>query len=141
MLFANAIDVVNTLSAAQLKSTLKAELRRYTTLALLVLDQVGYLPINQPGADLLFQITIFAFSQFKFDFEIHLVLEVSDIALNGSAGCRQSAQVKNLQPRGVIPHEADKPFEVYGLVVAVIFPKRIVKNSHCIRVTGQFQTS
>ncbi len=38
VLFATAIDVVNTLSAAQLKGTLKAELRRYTTPALLVLD-------------------------------------------------------------------------------------------------------
>jgi DNA replication protein DnaC len=56
VLFANAIDVVNTLSTAQLKGTLKAELRRYTTPALLILDEVGYLPIDQHGADLLFQV-------------------------------------------------------------------------------------
>jgi DNA replication protein DnaC len=56
VLFATAIDVVNTLSAAQLRGTLKAELRRYTTPALLVLDEVGYLPIDQHGADLLFQV-------------------------------------------------------------------------------------
>jgi len=56
VLFANAIDVVNTLSSAQLKGTLKAELRRYTTPMLLVLDEVGYLPIDQHGADLLFQV-------------------------------------------------------------------------------------
>ena len=56
VLFANAIDVVNTLSAAQLKGTLKTELRRYTTPALLILDEVGYLPIDQHGADLLFQV-------------------------------------------------------------------------------------
>jgi len=56
VLFANAIDVVNTLSAAQLKGTLKAELRRYTTPSLVVLDEVGYLPIDQHGADLLFQV-------------------------------------------------------------------------------------
>ncbi len=56
VLFATAIDVVNTLSAAQLKGTLKAELRRYTTPALLILDEVGYLPIDQHGADLLFQV-------------------------------------------------------------------------------------
>ena len=56
VLFANAIDVVNTLSAAQLKGTLKAELRRYTAPSLLVLDEVGYLPIDQHGADLLFQV-------------------------------------------------------------------------------------
>jgi DNA replication protein DnaC len=56
VLFANAIDVVNALSATQLKGTLKAELRRYTTPSLLVLDEVGYLPIDQHGADLLFQV-------------------------------------------------------------------------------------
>jgi DNA replication protein DnaC len=56
VLFANAIDVVNTLSAAQLKGTLKTELRRYTTPSLVVLDEVGYLPIDQHGADLLFQV-------------------------------------------------------------------------------------
>lgn len=56
VLFATAIDVVNTLSAAQHKGTLKAELRRYTAPALLVLDEVGYLPIDQHGADLLFQV-------------------------------------------------------------------------------------
>ena len=56
VLFTNAIDVINTLSAAQLKGTLKAELRRYTTPSLLVLDEVGYLPIDQHGADLLFQV-------------------------------------------------------------------------------------
>ena len=56
VLFANAIDVVNTLSSAQLKGTLKSELRRYTTPMLLVLDEVGYLPIDQHGADLLFQV-------------------------------------------------------------------------------------
>jgi len=56
VLFANAIDVINTLSAAQTKGTLKTELRRYTTPSLLVLDEVGYLPIDQHGADLLFQV-------------------------------------------------------------------------------------
>jgi len=56
VLFANAIDVINTLHAAQTKGTLKAELRKYTNPALLILDEVGYLPIDQRGADLLFQV-------------------------------------------------------------------------------------
>ena len=56
VLFANAIDVINSLSIAQTKGTLKYELRRYTTPALLVLDEIGYLPIDQRGADLLFQV-------------------------------------------------------------------------------------
>ncbi len=56
VLFANAIDVINTLSEAQNKGSLKSELRKYTTPSLLVLDEVGYLPIDQRGADLLFQV-------------------------------------------------------------------------------------
>lgn len=56
VLFANAIDVVNTLHTAQTKGTLKSELRKYTAPALLILDEVGYLPIDQRGADLLFQV-------------------------------------------------------------------------------------
>jgi len=56
VLFANAIDVINTLSEAQTKGSLKSELRKYTTPVLLVLDEVGYLPIDQRGADLLFQV-------------------------------------------------------------------------------------
>ena len=56
VLFANAIDVINTLSAAQNAGQLKNALRRYLTPALLLLDEVGYLPIDQRGADLLFQV-------------------------------------------------------------------------------------
>src|SRR6478736_831788 len=56
VLFANAIDVLNTLSAAQTNGILKSELKRYLAPALLVLDEVGYLPIDQRGADLLFQV-------------------------------------------------------------------------------------
>jgi len=56
VLFANAIDVINTLSAAQHAGQLKSALRRYLTPALLLLDEVGYLPIDQRGADLLFQV-------------------------------------------------------------------------------------
>jgi DNA replication protein DnaC len=56
VLFTTAIDVINSLHSAQLKGSLKAELRRYTAPALLILDEVGYLPIDQRGADLLFQV-------------------------------------------------------------------------------------
>lgn len=56
VLFAKAIDVVNQLSAAQKKYTLKSELRKYLRPRLLVLDELGYLPIDQHGADLLFQV-------------------------------------------------------------------------------------
>jgi len=56
VLFANAIDVINTLHSAQTKGCLKSELRKYTAPSLLILDEVGYLPIDQRGADLLFQV-------------------------------------------------------------------------------------
>jgi DNA replication protein DnaC len=56
VLFANAIDVINTLHAAQTRGALKSELRKYTRPELLILDEVGYLPIDQHGADLLFQV-------------------------------------------------------------------------------------
>jgi DNA replication protein DnaC len=56
VLFANAIEVINTLHAAQTRGVLHTELRKYTKPHLLILDEVGYLPIDQRGADLLFQV-------------------------------------------------------------------------------------
>ena len=56
VLFANAINVINQLSAAQKASRLKSELRKYLRPRLLILDELGYLPIDQHGADLLFQV-------------------------------------------------------------------------------------
>jgi DNA replication protein DnaC len=55
VLFANAIDAINTLSAAQAQGALKTQLKRYLSPALLILDE-GYLPIDQRGVDLLFQV-------------------------------------------------------------------------------------
>lgn len=56
VLFANAIDVINNLSAAHKRNDLKAELKKYLRPQLLILDELGYLPIDQHGADLLFQV-------------------------------------------------------------------------------------
>ncbi len=56
VLFASAINAINTLIAAQASGRLKQELRRYTRPRLLILDELGYLPIDKTGADLLFQI-------------------------------------------------------------------------------------
>jgi DNA replication protein DnaC len=56
VLFANAINVINQLSAAQKCSRLKSELRKYLLPRVLILDEIGYLPIDQHGADLLFQV-------------------------------------------------------------------------------------
>lgn len=56
VLFTTAIDIVNTLAAAQAAGRLKRELARYLKPALLIVDELGYLPIDKLGADLLFQI-------------------------------------------------------------------------------------
>jgi DNA replication protein DnaC len=56
VLFATAVDVINTLAAAQNAAPLKPAFNRYLKPALLILDELGYLPIDKTGADLLFQI-------------------------------------------------------------------------------------
>jgi DNA replication protein DnaC len=56
VLFASAIDAINTLASAQATGRLKHELRRYLRPTILILDELGYLPIDKTGADLLFQI-------------------------------------------------------------------------------------
>jgi len=56
VLFCSAVDAINNLAAAQSAGRLKQELRKYHKPALVILDELGYLPIDKTGADLLFQI-------------------------------------------------------------------------------------
>jgi DNA replication protein DnaC len=56
VLFTTAIDIVNTLSAAQATGSLKRAMNRYLRPAIVLIDELGYLPIDKTGADLLFQI-------------------------------------------------------------------------------------
>jgi len=56
VLFASAIDIVNTLAAAQNAGRLKLELKKYLRPAVLLIDELGYLPIDRKGANLLFQV-------------------------------------------------------------------------------------
>ena len=56
VLFATAIDVINTLSAAKAAGRMKQELKKYTHPLLLIIDELGFLPIDKAGADLLFQV-------------------------------------------------------------------------------------
>lgn len=56
VLFTSAIDVINNLVAAQHTGLLKQELKKYLNPSVLVMDELGYLPIDKNGADLLFQI-------------------------------------------------------------------------------------
>ena len=44
------------MAAAQSANRLKAELKKYLAPSLLILDELGYLPIDKHGADLLFQV-------------------------------------------------------------------------------------
>jgi DNA replication protein DnaC len=55
-LFAPAVDIVNTLSAAQATNTLPKALKTYIAPRLLLIDELGYLPMDKRGADLLFQV-------------------------------------------------------------------------------------
>ena len=58
VLFATAIDSINTLAAAQATGRMKQELKKYTRPTLLILDELGFLPIDKAGAEL----TIFIIS-------------------------------------------------------------------------------
>ena len=63
VIFCSAVDAINNLAAAQSAGRLKQELRKYHKPALVVLDELGYLPIDKTGADLLFQIISHRYEQ------------------------------------------------------------------------------
>lgn len=56
VLFTTAIDIVNHLIDAQAAHRLKPELKKYLSPALVVIDELGFLPLDKAGADLLFQV-------------------------------------------------------------------------------------
>jgi DNA replication protein DnaC len=56
VLFATAVDIINTLAAAHATGRLKVEMKKYLKPDLLLIDELGYLPLDKTGADLLFQI-------------------------------------------------------------------------------------
>jgi DNA replication protein DnaC len=56
VLFTTAVEAINTLSAAQVQCRLKIELKKFLAPTVLAIDELGYLPIDKTGADLLFQI-------------------------------------------------------------------------------------
>lgn len=56
VLFTTAIDIVNTLAAAPAAQRLKAELKKYISPSIVLVDELGYLPIAKAGADLRFQV-------------------------------------------------------------------------------------
>jgi len=56
VLYTTAIDIVNHLAAARQMNCFAKELRRFVCPPVIVIDEVGYLPIDQQGADSLFQV-------------------------------------------------------------------------------------
>jgi DNA replication protein DnaC len=54
--FTRVIDMINTLTTAQINGTLDRALKQYVNPSLLLLDELGYLPIDKRGADLMFQV-------------------------------------------------------------------------------------
>ena len=50
------VDMINHLTTAQISGLLGKALKNYTRPDLLLLDELGYLPIDKRGADLLFQV-------------------------------------------------------------------------------------
>ena len=54
--FTRVIDMINVLTTAQINGTLEKALKAYINPSLLLLDELGYLPIDKRGADLMFQV-------------------------------------------------------------------------------------
>jgi len=55
-IFTSAVDVINNLAAAQGQAHFKRVLNRYTRPDVAVIDELGYLPVDRIGAELLFQV-------------------------------------------------------------------------------------
>ena len=63
VLFATAVNIINNLVAAQSTGRMKYEITKYTRPNLLIVDELGYLPIDKTGADMLFQIISHRYEQ------------------------------------------------------------------------------
>jgi len=55
-LYTTAADMINRLVASQADQSLERALRRYCSPRLLVIDELGYLPLDKQGRDLFFQV-------------------------------------------------------------------------------------
>jgi DNA replication protein DnaC len=56
VIFTSAVDIINKLRAAQQTNKLERELRKYRNIQLLVIDELGYMPVDKNACDLLFQV-------------------------------------------------------------------------------------
>jgi len=55
-LFTSAVDIINHLSSAAAVNNLERALKKYITPRLIIIDEIGFLPIDKQGANLLFQV-------------------------------------------------------------------------------------
>ena len=55
VLFTPAVDIINNLAAADGAAAFRKAMKRYTRPELLIIDELGYLPVDRVGAELLFQ--------------------------------------------------------------------------------------
>jgi DNA replication protein DnaC len=55
-LFTTAVNIINSIAAAQASGSIKREMSKYLKPSILVIDELGYLPIDKFGADCLFQV-------------------------------------------------------------------------------------
>jgi len=56
VLFAQAIDIINTLDEAQKNGTYSDAMKSFVSPEILCVDEIGFLPISSHGADLFFQV-------------------------------------------------------------------------------------
>jgi len=56
VLFTSAVDIVNGLTEARARNDLAAAIRKYARPKLMVVDELGYIPLDKVGAELLFQV-------------------------------------------------------------------------------------
>jgi DNA replication protein DnaC len=61
--FTTAIDMVNTLTASLADGSFARKIKIYTRPRLLVMDELGYLPIDRKGADIIFQVVSARYEQ------------------------------------------------------------------------------
>ena len=63
VLFTTAVDIINTLKAAKNNNKLPQVMKKYTKPELLVIDELGYMPVDKEACDLLFQIVSTRYEQ------------------------------------------------------------------------------
>jgi len=56
VLFTSAVDIINVLAEARAENRLRKAIRRYVAPTVLTIDELGYLPVDRVGAELLFQV-------------------------------------------------------------------------------------